>query len=175
MAHARLHALLVTDHYGGFGPSKAALPWQRYACLFVRYKVCSKTNKPTPTAGPNTVAKTNIMNDFPAMILIPRTTRRSISCLAPPCPDVQLSTETLNNFPMTTEIYTRKIPLTPAHRSKTAIRVRRCETAGEKWRERASFLCEKVKLIECVRETSNVRSRYCFADDDRANACKNNL
>ena len=175
MAHARLHALLVTDHYGGFGPSKAALPWQRYACLFVRYKVCSKTNKPTPTAGPNTVAKTNIMNDFPTMILIPRTTRRSISCRAPPCPDVQLSTETPYKFPMTTEIYTRKNPLTRAHRGKTAIRVRSRETAGEKWRTCASFLCEKVKLIERVRECSNVHTKSYLAAGSCANACYNNL
>ena len=85
---------------------------QHRSCQIVRYNVCSKTNKPTPTAGPNTVAKTNIMKDFPTIILIPRTTRRSISCLAPPCLHAQLSTETLKKFPMTTEIYTRKKLLT---------------------------------------------------------------
>ena len=40
-----------------------------------RQKVCNSMNKPTPTAGPSTVARTNIINDF-ATITLPRTKRR---------------------------------------------------------------------------------------------------
>ena len=40
-----------------------------------RQYVCNSTNRPTPTAGPNTVATTSIMNDF-ATITLPRTPRR---------------------------------------------------------------------------------------------------
>lgn len=139
------------------------------------YRVCNKTNKPTPTAGPNKVAKTNIMNDFPTITLTPRTTRRSISCRAPPCPNAQLPPVTPNKIPMTTGIYTRKKPLTRCHAVKKAIGIRSRKRAGEKRCASASFLCEKVKLNECVREYSNVRRWSCIAGDGRANACKNNL
>ena len=51
------------------------------ACLMrqpdARQNVCNSMNTPTPTAGPNTVATTSIMNDF-ATITLPRTTRRHL-------------------------------------------------------------------------------------------------
>jgi hypothetical protein len=114
-AHARPHMKALGGPYGGFGHVSGAFPKRRtfaaHSKMFtlgVRQKVFNRTNNPTPTAGPTTVASTNIMKDFATIPRSPRTKRRSPPSWCPQEPEVGPTLDAPNKNPATNGVYLRK-------------------------------------------------------------------